>query len=216
MDNVPEMKSDTVWNKEIYTGFKNLLCKLFGEKFNVVVRKPDEDFKIEKFPCAVLQIPTYTFSVDRWSKVDRYVAGIKGNRFLIDSYPLPFDVYLQMDFYTETQDDMDILQIKWLSHFGRDLMLKVETRGGKPDRVLVLPEGGARRLDEVFGKDRLFRLIQNFRVFARIEEHDAIDTVRIPDKIKFIFEHMKGDGINEKIPNFKQIGTTPDVYPIRR
>lgn len=212
-----KVKSDTIWNKEIYNGFKQLLQKIYGEKFNVVICKPDEDFKIEEFPCAVLQIPTYKFSIDRWSKIDRYVAGRdENNNYVIDSTPLPFDVYLQMDFYTKFQDDIDTLQIKWLSKFGRDLMLEVETRGGKPSSVLVLPEGGAKRLDEVTGKERLFRLVQNFRVFARIDEHDNLEKIRIPDKIKFIFEHMKkGVGVNE-VPVNKHIGTTPGVYTIRQ
>ena len=216
MDNQQEIKSNTVWNKEIYAGFKHILQKLYGETFNIIIRKPDEDFKIEEFPCAVLQIPYYLFSIDRWSKIDEYIAGVKGNYAIVDKTPLPFDIYLQMDFYTKSLEDMDILQIKWHSFFRRDLYLKVLTRGGEKSEVLVLPEiGGTKRMDEVYGKDRLFRLIQNFRVFGRIDEHDDLKSIRIPDKVKFIFEHMKGDGVNE-VPVNKHIGTTPGVYTIRR
>ena len=186
------VKSDTVWNKEIYDGFKALLLKLYGKTFNVVIRKPDEDFKIEKFPCAVLQIPSYKFSVDRWYKKDRYVVDYNENGWLIDAPPLPFDVQLQMDFYAKSQDDLDWLQIKWLSYFERDLWLQVKTRGGNKSEVLVLSESEAQRLDEVRGKDRLFRLMQTFRVFAKIEEHDAREFIKLPTKIKIITYLLEG------------------------
>lgn len=216
MDNLLNVTSDTIWNKEIYSGLKELLQKLFGENFNVVIRKPDEDFKLEEFPCAVLQIPYYTFSIDRWRKKDRYVVAYNEDGWLVDAPPLPFDLHLQMDFYAKRQEDMDTLQIKWLSYFGRDLWLPVINRGGKKDEVLFLPQGSARRLDEVYGKNRLLRLIQNFWVFARIEEHDAREFIKVPKKVKILTYLMERVNKNEKISTDKRIGTTPDIYTVRR
>ena len=215
MDNI-KIKSDTIWNKEVYAGFKVLLLKLFGETFNVLVRKPDEDFKLEKFPCAVLQIPSYRFSVDRWYKKDRYIVAYNQDGWLIDAPPLPFDLQLQMDFYAKKQEDMDTLQIKWLSFFERDLWLQVENRGGNRDECLVLPQGSAHRLDEVYGKDRLLRLVQNFRVFAKIEEHDAREFIKVPKNIKIITYLLERVGTDEKISVDKRIGATPNVHAVQR
>lgn len=212
MDNI---KSDTIWNKEIFEGFQSLLYKLFGETFNVLVRKPDEDFKLEKFPCAVLQIPSYRFSVDRWYKKDRYVVETRGRNVIIDAPPLPFDIQLQMDFYAKLQDDIDKLQIKWLSYFGRDLILDVVTRGGNDDKVLVLADGSAQRMDEVFGKDRLFRLINMFKVHAKIEEHDAREIIRIPTEVKVI-TYLLGRVRANEVSVDKRVGATPDVYAVRQ
>lgn len=210
-----KIRSDTVWNKEVFDGFQRLLHKLYGETFNVAVRKSDEDFKFEKFPCAILQIPTYQFSIDRWYKKDRYVVETHGRDVIIDAPPLPFDMQLQMDFYTKLQEDMDTLQIKWLSYFGRDLILDVVTRGGNEDKVLVLADGGAKRMDEVFGKDRLFRTINNFTVHARIDEHDAREVIRIPSKVKVITYLLGRVRANEVSVN-KRVGATPDVYTVRQ
>ena len=52
----------------------------------------------------------------------------------------------------------------------------MKTRGGNDDDVHVMPDAGvSKRLDEMNGKDRLFRRCFNYKVYGRIEEHDRRD-----------------------------------------
>lgn len=178
MDNVV---SDTIWNREILKGFIDLLNEKFAgkfPKFKVIVRKPDEDFKLETYPCAVLQITNSRFSVDRYYKKESYlVSKDKANyRGIVDKPPLTYDINLQLDFYANKENDLDTLEITWLSYFRRDFNLQVKTRGGNDDDVHVMPDVGvSKRLDEMNGKDRLFRRCFNYKVYGRIEEHDRRD-----------------------------------------
>lgn len=178
MDNVV---SDTIWNREILKGFIDLLKEKFAgkfSKFKVIARKPDEDFKLETYPCAVLQITNSRFSVDRYYKKESYVVSkdIENNRGIVDKPPLTYDINLQLDFYANKENDLDTLEITWLSYFRRDFNLQVKTRGGNDDDVHVMPDVGvSKRLDEMDGKDRLFRRCFNYKVYGRIEEHDRRD-----------------------------------------
>lgn len=179
MDNVA---SGTIWNREILKGFIDLLNEKFAgkfSKFKVIVRKPDEDFKIETYPCAVLQITNSKFSVDRYYKKESYVVSkdTENNRGIVDKPPLTYDINLQLDFYANKENDLDTLEITWLSYFRRDFNLQVKTRGGNDDDdVHVMPDTGvSKRLDEMNGKDRLFRRCFNYKVYGRIEEHDRKD-----------------------------------------
>ena len=178
MDNVA---SDTIWNREILKGFIDLLNEKFAgkfSKFKVIVRKPDEDFKLETYPCAVLQITNSRFSVDRYYKKESYVVSKdkENYRGIVDKPPLTYDINLQLDFYANKENDLDTLEITWLSYFRQDFNLQVKTRGGNDDDVHVMPDAGvSKRLDEMNGKDRLFRRCFNYKVYGRIEEHDRRD-----------------------------------------
>ena len=174
---VEPVVSETVWYKEIFEGFQNIVHQVLGEKYLVLVRKPEEDFKIEKYPSVVLQITTSQFNVDRYYKHETYISEKDKENFVgyEENTPLTYDINLQMDFYAEKATELDEMTIKWLSFFRRDFNLKVKTRGGKPDDVHVMPEGGAKRMDEVSGADRLFRNCFNYKVYGRLFERDRIE-----------------------------------------
>ena len=180
-------RSHTVWYEEIHRGFIELFGELFHNRVPVYVRKPDEDFKVEKFPCIILQVLDTQFSIPRWYKFDSYVVARDKENFrgILDKTPLPFDISYQIDFYAIKQKDLDELNVKWLFKFRRDLVLPVKCRGWErdgdtdyEDGVLVLPEGRVRRIDQMSGKDRLFRSCHTYNVHAKIEEHN--DRVEIP------------------------------------
>ena len=176
-----DVVSDTIWNREILKGFIDLLSEKFAgkfSKFKVIVRKRDEDFKLETYPCAVLQITNSKFSVDRYYKKESYIVSKDRENYqgIADKPPLTYDINLQLDFYANKENDLDTLEITWLSYFRRDFNLQVKTRGGNDDDVHVMPDVGvSKRLDEMNGKDRLFRRCFNYKVYGRIEEHDRRD-----------------------------------------
>lgn len=186
-------RSHTVWNKEIFAGFMDLLHDIFDNGLPVVVKKPDEDFKVESYPCVILQATNYKFSVDRWYKYDEYMVARDTENFLgvVDKTPLPFDISVQMDFYSKSQEILEDMTVAWLFRFRRDLLLHVRCRGWEregdsdfEDDVLVLQEGEAKRMDEVQYSDRLFRACYNFNVHGKIEEHDLREEVPLLRKAR--------------------------------
>ena len=173
------MVSDTVWNREIFEGFQSLLHEKLGSSYPVKVRKPEEDFKVESYPCVILQITSSLFNADRYYKQDFYTVSEDRSKFVgvIDEPPLTYDINLQMDFYAEKASDLDTMTIKWLSFFRRDFNLKVKTTGGELSDIHVMPDGTVKRMDELNGSDRLFRNCFNYKVYGRIFEHSTMEEV---------------------------------------
>lgn len=171
--------SSTVWNREIFEGFQNLLKEKFGNAYPVKVRKAEEDFKVESYPCIILQITSSLFNVDRYYKRDRYLVVKDTDQYtgISEDSPLTYDINFQMDFYAEKAGDLDTMVIKWLSFFRRDFNLKVKTRGGEETDVHVMPDGTVKRMDELNGSDRLFRSIFNYKVYGVLFEHENREEV---------------------------------------
>lgn len=174
--------SSTVWNREIFEGFQKLLKEKFGNAYPVKVRKAEEDFKVESYPCIILQITSSLFNVDRYYKHEKYLVSQDVDDFkeIIDDSPLTYDINFQMDFYAVKANDLDDMVIKWLSFFRRDFNLKVKTRGGEETDVHVMPDGTVKRMDELNGSDRLFRCCFNYKVYGRLFEHDGIEEIVLP------------------------------------
>ena len=181
---VTNTASATIWNREIFAGLQVLFADVFanfgGKKIPVVVRKPDEDFKVESYPCIVLQITGATFSAGRSVKRETVKVSIDKENYtgIIRKTALPYDLALQIDFYSLSENELDSMIIKWLSKSRREFVLNVKNRGGDDDDCLVTPNNGTVelnvvRLDEMNGDDRLFRACMNYTVYGRIEEAET-------------------------------------------
>ncbi len=181
---VTNTASATIWNREIFAGLQALFADVFpslgGKKVPVVVRKPDEDFKVESYPCIVLQITGSTFSAGRSVKRETVKVSIDKENYtgIIRKTDLPYDLALQIDFYSLSENELDSMIIKWLSKSRREFVLNVKNRGGDDDDCLVTPsnatvELNVVRLDEMNGDDRLFRACMNYTVYGRIEEAET-------------------------------------------
>ena len=188
-----EVKSDTVWNAQILGGFINLIHSVVGSDVKVQIRKPDEDFKVETYPSAILQVLYQKFSVDRYYKDEIYLVSKDMSTYkgVEDNPPLTYDIAVQVDFFAKLQSDIDSMVIKWLSYQRRDFNLSVNTVGGESTDVHVMPVSNARRLDEVNGNERIFRSCFNYKVYGRIEEHTGRTEVPLVKTLIFNTKGMK-------------------------
>ena len=205
---VTNAASATIWNREIFAGMMELFKEVFENKFPVVVRKPDEDFKVETYPSIVLQITGAKFSAGRSVKRERIMVSKDYENYtgVIRKTALPYDISLQVDFYSDSENTLDNMVIKWLSKNRRDFVLNVKNRGGDDDDCLVIPDNGTvelnvRRLDEMNGKDRLFRACMNYIVYGRIEE---AETEEIP-LLRKVVVTTKTNKYSGRVRNYEKV-----------
>lgn len=168
----PLSVSDTIWHREIAKGFQDLFPKVIG-KYPVIVRKPDEDFKVESYPVVSLQFLYEQFNTLRNFNKDYVYVKQDREKYegTFEKPPLTYDLNIQVDFMTKLQSDLDSMTIKWLAFQQRDFNLSVTTNGGLFDTVHVMPSGNPKRMDEVFREERIMRCCYNYKVYGRINEH---------------------------------------------
>lgn len=174
--------NSTVWTEQICRGFKAYIqniIKVNADKATPIpvrVKKPDEDFKVEDYPMAYLSIVSiskrdsvryYPFRVPRDSNPLTH-------KTYLERTAVPHSIFIQLDFYTTTQSDMDKIITAWDFEASRDINLPVVDSGGTSRTTLALNTGNViNRVDKLSGNNRVFCTSYTYRVWAEIDEENA-------------------------------------------
>src|SRR5574344_794392 len=119
--------SANVWFEEVNIGLlqelydtvrvkdpNGVLVQLDREKA-LVVRKPEEDFKIEVFPCISIYNLTHRHDPLRYNPAPVKVGEDKENNIVILEDPaVPFNLNYQIDCWSEYETDTDCMTRTWL------------------------------------------------------------------------------------------------------
>lgn len=135
------------------------------------VRKPEEDFKFEVFPCVSIYSKDYRHDPIRYNPEETLVEVNKERKIVTLEKPaVPFNLQYQIDFWARYQSDMDTMTRTWLmSHF-RGFNLPVVDDGGTERTVNVTASGGMIKSDLVLNKERLFHSIANYSIWVEIDD----------------------------------------------
>lgn len=160
--------------------------QLFTDKgapveLHVVVRKPDEDFAIEKYPCVSIS-PLYAMR-DTVREAPDY------SRLLIEEdvdnhtglFRVPskaFSLHYQIDFWADLLLDYSNMTMQWSAKVSRDFLLPIVDSVGEIRKCSVLEKnkGNVLREDAVGGRrigdsgQRTFRGHTDYRVWVRLDE----------------------------------------------
>lgn len=177
--------SASVWFEEVNIGLlkeiesyvrikdqKGVLIPLPKPEKSIVVRKPEEDFKFEVFPCVSIYNKDYVYAPIRHCQPDPVVVDYdrdNGNVVLEDK-AVPFNLSYQIDFWARYQEDMDCMTRTWLMRHHHQFNLDVIDDGGTPRSVNVLAEGRIVKSDLVQNKERLFHSIANYTIWVEIDD----------------------------------------------
>lgn len=176
--------SANVWLEEVNTGMLNELksCvkikSAMGELIPLpdqdnafVVRKPDEDFKFEVFPCVSVYIKDYRHDPIRYNPtpiVQEVRADTK--ELVVEEQAVSFNLSCQIDFWAEYQEDMDNMTRTWLMRHFRQFNLPVVDDGGTERTVNVLASGSIVKSDLVLNSERLFHSIANYTIWVEVDD----------------------------------------------
>lgn len=177
--------SESIWYEQVNAGLleelrktitirdpKGLSIPLPKPKSAFVIRKPEEDFKFEVFPCVSIYnlntryVPTRHLPLDVDAAIDR---DYENNQIVMEKQAVPFDLEYQVDFWSRYQTDMDAMLMSWMTTHYRQFNLPVLSTEGTERDVNVLQQGDIVKSDLVLGKERLFHSIIKYSIWVEID-----------------------------------------------
>ena len=172
--------SANVWFEEVSVGLINEIkntVKIKDTKGvlipidNVIVRKPEEDFKLEVFPCASIYIKSFNYDYRRYDTVPATVSiDVEHNTKVIEDSAIPFVLDCQVDFWAEYQTDMDIMLRTWLYTHFHQFNLNVIDDGGTERLCNCLAQRDIIKSDLVKNLKRLYHSIINLQIWVELDE----------------------------------------------
>ena len=136
----------------------------------LIVRKPEEDFKFEVFPCASIYNTNYRFDPVRYSPDPIMVSkDVENHIATMEDTAVPYELFYQIDFWAQYQEDMNQMTMSWLTKHFRHFNLTVTDDGGIVRTCNCLMGGQPKKSDLVLNKERLFHTIISYRIWVEID-----------------------------------------------
>lgn len=138
----------------------------------VKIRKPDEDFKIEEYPCITLY-NLYSVRDEVRYFPDKVVVERDPvrNKLIEERGAIPYSLFYQLDFWSTKQSQMNDMTRMWLGyHPDRSFNLPVKDLSGQNRSSFVLMTDDLRKVDILTDKERTFHSVLTYRVWVEIDE----------------------------------------------
>ena len=173
--------SANVWFEEVNTGLikeikdtvrvKNANGVLVAlEDEALVVRKPEEDFKFEVFPCISIYNLSYRHDLLRYNPAPvRVGEDVENNIVVLEDPAIPFNLNYQIDLWAKYQTDMDCMTRTWLMKHFRQFNLNVIDDGGVERSCNCLMQGSVVKSDLVLNGERLFHSIIKLQIWVELD-----------------------------------------------
>lgn len=174
--------SANVWFEEVNTGLLqelkntvrikdiNGVLVALNDKA-LIIRKPEEDFKLEIFPCVSIYNLNYRHDLLRYNPSPVKVGEDSENKLLILEDPaVPFNLNYQIDFWAKYQTDMDYMTKTWLIKHFRQFNLKVIDDGGVERSCNCLTQGSIVKSDLVLNGERLFHSLIKLQIWVELDD----------------------------------------------
>lgn len=180
--------SASVWFEEVCKGLIQELKKTVqyknanGELVTLddkalMVRKPEEDFKFESFPCVSVYIVDYKHDPLRYAPDPIVIArDVENKSATLEETAIPFNLTCQIDFWSRYQADMDVMTRTWLMKHFRAFNLPVVDSGGTERTCNCFTQGSIVKSDLVLNKERLFHSIIKYEIWVEIDENICYNT----------------------------------------
>ena len=145
----------------------------------LIIRKPEEDFKIETFPCISIYNLSYKHDPIRYNpepvKVD---SDVTNKTVTMEDSAVPFNLTYQIDFWSKYQSDMDCMTRTWLMKHFRQFNMKVIDDGGEERSCNCFTLGSITKSDLILNKERypisnkerLFHSIIKIQIWVELDD----------------------------------------------
>lgn len=161
----------------------------------ITVRKPEDDFLVETFPCVSIYSPTSQFDVQRYNPVpvvkERYP---EIHKMRVEDTAVSFNLDYQIDFWSRYITDMNDMTRSWLIKHFRQFNLPVIDVGGYDRNCNCMRTNELTKSDLVQGGKRLFHSYLTYRIWVELDEEtrynvDMVTSVKITDDVTIIGGH---------------------------
>ena len=177
----------SIWKEEVDTGLideifntvrvrnaRGVLVPLSSKEKQVLIRKPEEDFKPEKYPCVSIYNTGDEFSKKRHNP--NPIKTFRKGKLFLEDRAVPFDLTYNIDFWSEYQSDMNAMTREWLKHHFRQFNLKVSDDTGNEVYVNCLMTVSPKKSDLMVNGERLFHTIISYRIWVEIKDETQYNT----------------------------------------
>lgn len=138
---------------------------------SAIVRKPEEDFKIETFPCVSIYNLNYRHDPMRYNPNPVIVSRDYDNGTAeLEDPAIPFNLTYQIDFWSSYQSDMNLMTRTWLMKHHRQFNLEVVDSGGTPRNCNVIIQGSPVKSDLMDKGERKFHTIITYHIWVELDE----------------------------------------------
>lgn len=172
--------SESVWFEQVDTALINYIkgiVKLPNSNgvltpVPVKIRKPDEDFKIEEYPCITLY-NLYSVRDEERYFPDTVVVerDFDNHRLIEEKSAIPYSLFYQIDFWSRQQSQMNDMTRMWLgNHPDKCFNLPVKDLSGNNRDSFVLMTDDLKKSDFLTDTKRTFHSVLTYKVWVEIDE----------------------------------------------
>lgn len=185
------MSNSSIWFEEVDTALVNLIQKVVKLKTPngvvpcpVVIRKPEDDFKIEQYPCISIYLLNAQIDKERLDDVYLTVDKDIDNHVIIsEKGAIPYNLFYQIDFYTQYQTDINNITSQWLAFARRDFNLELVDMEGTERNTFVLQTEDLFRSDLLNGNSRIFHAVVTYRIYAELKDNNKVIRPMVTDVV---------------------------------
>lgn len=173
------MMSESVWFEQVDTALINYIQEIVKLPSSsgvlsvpVKVRKPDEDFKIEEYPCITLyNLYSVRDEVRYYPDTVVVERDVENRKLIEEKSAIPYSLFYQIDFWARKQSQMNDMTRMWLGHHpDKSFNLPVIDLSGNNRDCFVLMTDDLKKSDFLTGTDRTFHSVLTYRVWVEIDE----------------------------------------------
>ena len=172
--------SESVWFEQVDTALINYIkgiVKLPNSNgvltpVPVKIRKPDEDFKIEEYPCITLYNLYSVRDEERYFPDTVIVErDVDNHRLTEEKGAIPYSLFYQIDFWSRQQSQMNDMTRMWLGHHpDKCFNLPVKDLSGNNRDSFVLMTDDLKKSDFLTDTKRTFHSVLTYKVWVEIDE----------------------------------------------
>ena len=153
-----------------------------GEE-QVVVRKPEEEFFSEVFPCVSIYNSNYSFDKIRYNPHAVVVDKDLINHVVVMEETAKHNVLqYQIDFWAKYQDDMNTMTRTWLMKHFRQFNLSVIDDGGVERSCNCLVKQQPTKSDLISGGERLFHTIISCEIWVELDDETRYNVSMVTER----------------------------------
>ena len=185
----------SVWNEQIDIALKEEIQKhtIRREKSGryirlpdeaIIVRKPEEDFKSEVYPCVSYFEQSAEFVSSRYNPIPVPIKRNADSHLItLEETAIPFNVTYQIEFWAKYQKDINEITQSWLLKHFRQFNLDLKDDNGIVRSSNVLLQPPITRSDLISGKERIFRNIFNYVIWVELDNESRYNVSMVTDVV---------------------------------
>lgn len=193
------IRSESVWFEQVDIALVNYIkgiIRLPNEYTALVpvpvkIRKPDEDFKIEEYPCVTIYNLYSVRDEVRYFPDSVVVSRDHEHHKLIEEKgAIPYNLFYQIDFWARQQSQMNDMTRLWLGHHpDKSFNLPVRDMSHNQRDCFVMMVDDLRKSDFLTNNQRTFHSVLTYKVWVEIDERirterDMVTIVPYPETTK--------------------------------